>query len=58
MSNFESPTIITVKQFDTEIKVTLDHSGLTVQEMLSAFKSLMMALGYQKENLDECLNID
>lgn len=58
MSNLESPTIISVKQFDTEVKITIDHSGLTVREMLSTFRSLMISLGYQKENLDECLNID
>ena len=58
MSNFESPTIISVKQYDTEVKITIDHSGLTVQEMLSTFRSLMIAIGYQKENLDEYLNID
>lgn len=58
MSNLESPTIITVKQFDTEYQFKIDRSDLKVQEMLSAFKSIMMALGYQKENLDQCLNID
>jgi hypothetical protein len=56
-SGYNKPTIITAQQYGTKVSVELDHSDTDLDELIDAFKTLIVGLGYSesawKENICE-----
>jgi hypothetical protein len=48
-SGFNKPTIITAQQYGTKISVELDHSDTDLDELMNAFETLVVGLGYSKD---------
>jgi hypothetical protein len=44
------PTIITAQQYGTKISVEVDHSDLTLDEVMDAFQTLIIGLGYHENS--------
>jgi hypothetical protein len=44
------PTIITAQQYGTKIKVKIDHSDLSLDEVMDAFQTLIIGLGYHENS--------
>ena len=44
------PTIITAQQYGTKIKVKIDHSDLSLDEVMDAFQTLIIGLGYHESS--------
>jgi hypothetical protein len=47
---FEKPTIITAQQYGTKISVEVDHSDLTLDEVMDVFQTLIIGLGYHENS--------
>lgn len=47
---FNKPTIITAQQYGTKISVEVDHSDLTLDEVMDAFQTLIIGLGYHENS--------
>ena len=52
LRNLLKPTIITAKQYDTKISIEIDNSDLDLTELLHAFKTICIGLGYSSESFD------
>jgi hypothetical protein len=50
MTDFMKPTIITAQQYGTKISVEVDHSDLNLDEMMDAFQTLIIGLGYHENS--------
>ena len=48
MTDFMKPTIITAQQYGTKISVEVDHSDLNLDEMMDAFQTLIIGMGYHE----------
>lgn len=46
------PTVITGRQFDTKVSVEIDNSDLDLTELLHAFKTICIGLGYSSETFE------
>ena len=46
--NFTKPTIITAQQYGTKVSVELDHSDTDIDELMEAFHTLVVGLGYHQ----------
>jgi hypothetical protein len=46
ITDFIKPTIITAQQYGTKISVEIDHSDTDVDELMDAFQTLVVGLGY------------
>jgi hypothetical protein len=44
--DFKQPTIITAQQYGTKVSVELDHSDADLDELMDAFQTLVIGLGY------------
>jgi len=44
------PTIITAQQYGTKISVEVDHSDLSLDEVMDAFQTLIIGLGYHENS--------
>jgi hypothetical protein len=44
------PTIITSQQYGTKISVEVDHSDLTLDEVMDAFQTLIIGMGYHENS--------
>jgi hypothetical protein len=44
--DFKQPTIITGQQYGTKVSVELDHSDADLDELMDAFQTLVIGLGY------------
>ena len=49
-SGFNKPTIITGQQYGTKISVELDHSDTELDELMDAFETLVIGLGYHPDS--------
>jgi hypothetical protein len=47
---FEKPTIITAQQYGTKISVEIDHSDLALDEVMDAFQTLIIGMGYHENS--------
>jgi hypothetical protein len=47
---FNKPTIITAQQYGTKISVEIDHSDLNLDEVMDAFQTLIIGLGYHENS--------
>ena len=47
---FDKPTIITAQQYGTKISVEVDHSDLNLDEVMDAFQTLIIGLGYHENS--------
>jgi len=45
-TDFNKPTIITAQQYGTKVSVELDHSDTSLDELMDAFETLIVGLGY------------
>ncbi len=45
-TGFNKPTIITAQQYGTKVSVELDHSDADLDELMDAFQTLVIGLGY------------
>jgi hypothetical protein len=50
MTDFMKPTIITAQQYGTKISVEIDHSDLNLDEVMDAFQTLIIGLGYHENS--------
>jgi hypothetical protein len=46
--DFVKPTIITAQQYGTKVSVELDHSDTDLDELMEAFRTLVVGLGYHE----------
>jgi hypothetical protein len=46
ITDFIKPTIITAQQYGTKVSVEIDHSDTDVDELMYAFQTLIVGLGY------------
>ena len=44
--DFIKPTLITAQQYGTKVSVELDHSDTDIDELMYAFQTLIVGLGY------------
>jgi hypothetical protein len=48
-TDFNKPTIITAQQYGTKVSVELDHSDTSLDELMDAFETLVVGLGYHND---------
>ena len=46
IADFIKPTIITAQQYGTKVSVEIDHSDTDIDELMYAFQTLIVGLGY------------
>jgi hypothetical protein len=46
IADFVKPTIITAQQYGTKVSVELNHSDTDIDELMDAFHTLIIGLGY------------
>lgn len=46
ITDFIKPTIITAQQYGTKVSVEIDHSDTNLDELMDAFQTLIVGLGY------------
>jgi ABC-type metal ion transport system substrate-binding protein len=46
ITDFIKPTIITAQQYGTKVSVEIDHSDTDLDELMDAFQTLVIGLGY------------
>ena len=46
ITDFIKPTIITAQQYGTKVSVEIDHSDTDLDELMDAFQTLIVGLGY------------
>jgi hypothetical protein len=48
-TDMSKPTIITAQQYGTKVSVELDHSDTSLDELMDAFETLIVGLGYHND---------
>ena len=48
-NGMDKPTIITAQQYGTKVSVELDHSDTDLDELMDAFETLVIGLGYHAD---------
>jgi hypothetical protein len=48
ITDFIKPTIITAQQYGTKVSVEIDHSDTDIDELMDAFQTLIVGLGYSQ----------
>lgn len=48
IADFVKPTIITAQQYGTKVSVELNHSDTDIDELMDAFHTLVIGLGYHE----------
>ena len=48
ITDFIKPTIITAQQYGTRVSVEIDHSDTDLDELMDAFQTLIVGLGYHQ----------
>ena len=48
ITDFIKPTIITAQQYGTKVSVEIDHSDTDLDELMDAFETLIIGLGYHQ----------
>ena len=48
ITDFIKPTIITAQQYGTKVSVEIDHSDTDLDELMDAFQTLIIGLGYHE----------
>jgi hypothetical protein len=48
ITDFIKPTIITAQQYGTKVSVEIDHSDTDLDELMDAFQTLIVGLGYHQ----------
>ena len=51
ITDFIKPTIITAQQYGTKVSVEIDHSDTDLDELMDAFQTLIVGLGYSDTSL-------
>jgi len=51
ITDFIKPTIITAQQYGTKVSVEIDHSDTNLDELMDAFQTLIVGLGYSDTSL-------
>jgi hypothetical protein len=46
IADFLKPTLITAQQYGTKVSVEIDHSDTDIDELMDAFHTLVIGLGY------------
>ena len=46
ITDFVKPTIITAQQYGTKVSVEIDHSDTDLDELMDAFQTIIIGLGY------------
>lgn len=47
---FNKPTIITGEQYGTKVSVEVDHSDIDIDQLMDAFETITIGLGYHKDS--------
>jgi hypothetical protein len=48
-TDMSKPTIITAQQYGTKVSVELEHSDTSLDELMDAFETLIVGLGYHND---------
>jgi hypothetical protein len=51
--DFKKPTIITAQQYGTKVSVEIDHSDTNIDELMEAFHTIVIGLGYHESGWRE-----
>jgi hypothetical protein len=54
--DFNKPFKLTLEHYGTSITVEVDHSDVDLEEVMRLFRSLLIAAGFPKSNIDFYLN--
>jgi len=46
IADFLNPTLITAQQYGIKVSVELDHSDTDIDDLMEAFRTLVVGLGY------------
>lgn len=50
MPEFSKPTILTAQHYDRKITFEIDHSDLNLDEVMDAFETLVIGMGFHKDS--------
>jgi hypothetical protein len=50
--DFNKPFKLTLEHYGTSITVEVDHSDVDLEEVMRLFRSLLIAAGFPKSNID------
>ena len=57
-NEFNKPFIVTLQHYDIKVSVERNRSNLTLHEVVDMLKSLLLAAGYDIDNINEYLNVE
>lgn len=52
-TNWNKPAIFTAQTYGTKTTVEIDHSDLDLDEVMNAFETLIIGMGYSKDSLKD-----
>ena len=55
ITDFIKPTIITAQQYGTKVSVEIDHSDTDIDELMYAFQTICVGLGYADSAWKNCI---
>ena len=55
ITDFIKPTIITAQQYGTKVSVEIDHSDTDIDELMYAFQTICVGLGYADSTWKNCI---
>jgi hypothetical protein len=50
--DFKKPFKLTLEHYGTSISVEVDHSDVDLEEVMRLFRSLLIAAGFPKDDID------
>ena len=55
IADFLKPTIITGQQYGTKVSVEIDHSDTDIDELMDAFHTLVIGMGYSESSWKQAI---
>ena len=52
----KQPYKITIEHYDTKVSIEIDHSDITLDELATLLKSVLLAAGWSEALIDELIN--
>ena len=57
MTITKQPYRITIEHYDTKVSIEIDHSDITIDELATLLKSVLLAAGWSEQLINELINI-
>lgn len=51
-TNWNKPAVFTAQTYDTKISIEIDHSDLDLDEVITAFQTLIVGMGYSADSFE------